>query len=227
MNRQSFTVDNVIQRARRALDGLCGLDFLMTTEPEEVGFDSHYVHRSCPSGDRYLVRALRVLRITRRDSIIDVGCGRGSAMRTMLRFPFARVDGIEISEQIAGIAARNFRKLRASRAKVFFADAARFDGYDLYNMVYFYNPFPESVMDRVVQAILQSLRRSDRELIIVYNNSRCNAEIVVQRAFAKLAVFPNRWGTGISIYSNRHGSDSRLSYNRIGSVAPKNRRRDA
>jgi cyclopropane fatty-acyl-phospholipid synthase-like methyltransferase len=52
---------------------------------------------------------LNDLNITANDSIIDIGCGKGSAMLSMLGFPFARVDGVELSQQIGSIAIRNLK----------------------------------------------------------------------------------------------------------------------
>ncbi len=198
------------RRARILLDSFRGLDFLTAVKPEEVGLDSASVRKSTPSGNRYLVKVLRGLSITAADSILDIGCGKGSAMRTMLKFPFARVDGLELSEPIAAVAARNFRKLKADRTRVFVGDASRFSGYDAYNVVYLYNPFPVSVMSRVVDALIQSIRRAERELVVIYNNAVCGDVVVGGGVFARMAVYPSEWGTGISVYSNRDDGNTRF-----------------
>jgi precorrin-6B methylase 2 len=149
--------------------------------------------------------------ISSQDSIIDIGCGKGSAMRTMLEFPFARVDGIELSEQIAAITERNFKRLNVDRSRVFICDASLFKNYDAYNIVYFYNPFSSRVMSVVIDALIQSIHRSERELVIIYKHATCHNEVVSQGVFAKIAVYPDELSTGISIYSNRGGGSSRLS----------------
>ncbi len=199
------------RRIRILLDSLRGLDFLTAVRPEEVGLDATNVRKSTPSGSSYLERVLRGLGITAQDQVLDVGCGKGSAMRTMLKFPFARIDGLELSEPIAAIARRNFRRLKADRVRVFVGDAARFSDYDAYNVVYLYNPFPASVMSRVIGALIQSLRRSERELVVIYNNAVFDDVVARDGVFARMAVYPSEWGTGICVYSNRHGGNSRLS----------------
>ena len=135
-------------------------------------------------------------------------------MRTMLKFPFARVDGIELSEYIAAIAVRNFRRLNANRSRVFVCDASLFKDYDAYNIVYLYNPFPSSVMSNVIDALIQSIHRSERELIIVYNNATCHDVVVKEGVFQSISVYPDEWGNGISIYSNRGGGKSKLAANK-------------
>ncbi len=204
-------LDLLLRKGRTLLDRLCGLDFLTTINPQDVGLNARQVNRSTPSGSRYLARVLRDLKVTADDSILDVGCGKGSAMRSMLRFPFGRIDGIELSEHIAAIAERNFEKLKAGGVRVFVADAARFAGYDDYNMVYLYNPFPASVMAHVVDALIESVSRSERELVVIYNNAKCHDLVVGRGVFVRKRVYPSEWGTGINLYSNRDGEGSRVA----------------
>ncbi len=200
----------LVRKLRLLLDRARGLDFMTTIRPEDVGLDPKCARRSTPSGNKYLANVLRDLNVTPADSVVDVGCGKGSAMRTMLRFPFARVDGIELSEHIAAIATRNFKRLNASRATVFICDAPLFSGYDAYNVVYFYNPFSADVMSQVVDALVQSVRRSNRELVVIYNNAVCHDIVISRGVFTRAGVYPSEWGTGIAVYSSRDGIDSRL-----------------
>ncbi|PDV99212.1 hypothetical protein A9Q02_22285 [Candidatus Chloroploca asiatica] len=195
-------------------DRLRGLDFLTAVRAEDAGLDPTYAFRSSPSGNKYLRRILTDLKITSKDAILDIGCGKGSAMRTMLAFPFVRVDGIELSEQLAAIATRNFKRLKAQRAHVFHGDASMFAGYDAYNIVYLYNPFPANVMQPVVQALMRSVHEAARELVIIYNNPTCHATVVAQGVFAQKGRYPDQWGNGIVLYSNRDGRESRLFANK-------------
>lgn len=215
MNLRSLTLHNL----RILIDKYRGLDFLTATESEDVGLDPNCAYRSCPSGNKYLVNVLRELNISEMDSIIDIGCGKGSAMRTMLKFPFARVHGVELSEHIATIAINNFNKLNETRCKVFINDASEFKDYDAYNIVYFYNPFPENIMKHVINNIMQSILRSERELIIIYNNPECNDVITCRGAFCMIGDYPDEWGNGIFIYSNIDDNRSRLRLSRLSSSA--------
>ena len=214
MNLKSFTPRNLVYRSRLFIDRLRRLDFMTFIEPEDVGLDPKYTYRSSPSGNKYLVNVLNDLNISAQDSILDIGCGKGSAMRKMLKFPFARIEGIEISEQIAAIATQNFKRLHANRCRIFICDASLFRDYDAYNMVYFYNPFPNSVMSNVIDSLIRSIQSLERELIIVYNNPTCHDIVIGKGVFSKIADYPDEWGNGIFIYSNRDSNNSRLFTNK-------------
>lgn len=214
MNRKSFTLANLANKCNVLMDRFRGLDFLSVIEPEEVGLDSKFVVHSSPSGDKYLKNLLTDLKIGSQDAIIDIGCGKGSAMRTMLEFPFAKVDGIELSDHIAAIARQNFKRLNAGRTTIFTGDATKFEGYDAYNLIYLYNPFPAIIMADVMKALFQSVQRSDRELVIIYNNATCNDLVVAGGIFEKMYAYPDKWDNLITIYSNRKYANSRLSLNK-------------
>lgn len=143
------------------------------------------------------------------DAIIDIGCGKGSAMRTMLKFPFSRIDGVELSGRIAAIAQVNFRRVSANRVMIYIDDASQFSDYDAYNIVYLYNPFPDSIMVKVVAAFIDSVHRAERELLIIYNNPICHDLIADQGVFSVCRVHSDEWGNDIRIYSN-HGDFGRL-----------------
>jgi 16S rRNA A1518/A1519 N6-dimethyltransferase RsmA/KsgA/DIM1 with predicted DNA glycosylase/AP lyase activity len=168
------------------------------------------VYKSSPSGNHFLEEALKDLNIVTTDAILDIGCGKGSAMRTMLKFPFARVDGLEISRHIAEIAIRNFEKLNTSRCQVCIGDAADFQGYELYNIFYIYNPFSADVLSKVMGRILRSLKKVDREIIILYANPQWHAQVVSKGVFFRLMAYPGESGYQIYVYSNRVLRQSRL-----------------
>ncbi len=182
-----------------------GLDFLNTIMPEEVGFDRSIVYRSSPSSIKSLKALLGDINISGNDSILDIGCGKGNAMRCMLDFPFSKIDGVEISEHIAGIAKRNFRKLNATGCTVFNCNASSFENYGDYNIYFLYNPFPAEVMSMVIDKIIQSIVGETRERSIIYNNpkSRCHDVIIKQGIFRKIEEYPDACGHPIYIYSNR------------------------
>lgn len=178
-----------------------GLDFSSIISSEEVGLDPRFFYRSSPSGGKYLFDILKRIDITEKDSIIDVGCGKGSAMRTMLKFSFGRVDGMEASEKIAESAVNNFKKLKEGRVKIFACDATDFDKYEECNFFYFYNPFPCQVMLRVIEKIKLASQNLDKEIFIIYNNPICH-NVIVNNGFNIISDFPDEWGNKIYLYSN-------------------------
>ncbi|MBF0126894.1 MAG: hypothetical protein HQM02_06745 [Magnetococcales bacterium] len=197
------------------IDCLKGLDFCLRVRPEAVGLDPEKVYCSSPSGNEYLYFLLQDIGITCNDRIMDIGCGKGSAMRTMLSFPFARIGGIEISGSIGETAKRNFERLKADRVEVYIGDAVRFEGYGGYNMYYLYNPFSMDTLEQVLERIRNSTSE-DQEKIIIYNNP-VFGEKVIEAGFGKLKEYPDEWGNGIWVCSNRPARLSRLGQRRSAS----------
>jgi SAM-dependent methyltransferase len=209
---ESLSLRNLHLTMTIVLEKLRGLDFSSTMEPEDAGLDPRTSYRSSPSGNRYLSDVLKHIAVTGNDSILDIGCGKGSAMRIMLKFPFARVDGVELSGRVADIAAKNFKKLNVKRARIFPGDASTFEHYDNYSMLYMYNPFPREIMVGVVGNLKRSIDKRDREVLIIYVNPECDDVIVDQGGFSRVGKFPADWGNEIYVYSNRRGTPrARLS----------------
>ena len=200
----------VLWRVARILQRLRGVDFLQEVKPEDVGLDSAIAYKSSPSGNRYLVRVLKDIGITEADAILDVGCGKGSAMNVMRRFPFRKVDGMEISSHIASIAQANFSRLRVQQCGVYNCDAETFSHYGDYNMFYFYNPFPAEIMKNVISGIIRSIPPAKNEITIIYNNPTCHDTLLDTGCFWWHGTYPDKWGHGIRVYSNYPMERSRL-----------------
>jgi len=187
---------------RLAHEFLNGVDFSGLVHPEELGLNPSLAQNSSPSGDLHLKRLLRDLPITKGDSIIDAGCGKGSAIRMMLKFPFERVDGIELSGLISSVARQNFQRLGvpANRCRIINADASRFQELDGYNYVYMFNPFSAEVMAKFLDNLARSVCRAPRQLKIIYCNPVCHDQIVAGGKFTQLGEYPGR--KKFYLYSN-------------------------
>ncbi len=119
-----------IRNFRRAFsifwDWIRGYDFTLTLQSEDMGYNPDVVHRSESFGGYWLVEFFEKMNIKSDDAIIDVGCGKGSSMRSMMGFPFSKIDGVEIFGKLVEIAKNNFRKLGDSRCHVYLGDATDF-----------------------------------------------------------------------------------------------------
>lgn len=117
--------------------------------------------------DRQLKRICR--NVSRKDSIIDVGCGKGRMLAFFSKFSFGRVDGLELDRGLCRIAKRNLNRLGVA-SRIMNIDATEFRHWDKYNYFYFYNPFPEEIMDVVLDHILMSLKKNPRTITALYAN---------------------------------------------------------
>jgi SAM-dependent methyltransferase len=140
------------------------------------------------SGGPELDRVFRSLRISTTDAALDIGCGKGGAMLTMAKYPFARIDGVEISPALVSIAQKNIGRAKIRNARVFCCDAADFKNFDEYTILYMYNPFPENVLRVVLDNISLSFVQRKRRLILIYKNPVGHG-LITQRGFCKVAEF--------------------------------------
>lgn len=194
-------------RLRMAIvaERLQGLDFTRANQQAgELGMDEREVYIPSPSGGVHLRRMLRDLLVQPGERALDIGCAKGSAMRDLLRLPFAAVDGLELSPELAAIARRNFEKLGERRTQVFCGDARHFQAYGDYAVFYLYNPFPPVVLAQVLPPLLAQTPAGE-ERVVIYNNPTGH-ELMLRHGFHMLRRYPDFWGHGIQVYSNRADS---------------------
>ena len=101
-----------VRKARILKELMQGPDFSAVIQPEQLGLDPTIYYRGSPSGNRHLRAVIADLPLSPSDAMLDIGCAKGSALACMSEFPFARVEGIEISTKLAGIYIRNFQRLK-------------------------------------------------------------------------------------------------------------------
>ncbi len=123
--------------------------------------------------------------ISRSDAALDLGCGKGGAMITMAKY-FSRVDGVEISPELAAIARKNLKRAGLAGSQIFCQDAAEFKGYDCYAALYLFNSFPAVVLSQVLSNIRESLERRPRSISLIYRNPACD-EVVTSAGFRRIA----------------------------------------
>jgi predicted RNA methylase len=106
-------------------------------------------------------------------SFLDYGSGKGRVVVVAGTFPFKKVLGVEISEQLNRIAKANVEAMRCRRAgfiEVVRYDAAQFVIPDDVNLIHFFNPFSGAHLERVIGNILVSHSANPRTIYIIYFN---------------------------------------------------------
>ena len=96
----------------RVYNRLHGLDFDALVSMKEAGHSRYQV--SSVLAQRKISNYLRG-RISDKDAIIDIGCGKGRMLYFFAQFPFRLVDGLEYSGELVAIAQNNFAILRKLR----------------------------------------------------------------------------------------------------------------
>jgi SAM-dependent methyltransferase len=158
-------------------------------EVRDVGLSEDRAHAHGNSGGPDCELVLRALPISSRDSVLDLGCGMGGAMLTMAKFPFDRIDGLELSGRLVEIANRNLRRMGLTGSHLYLMDAADFTDYDRYSFLYLYHSFPLVVLESVLAHVRASLVRRARRVLLIYRNPAFEAAVLAG-GFSRLREFP-------------------------------------
>jgi hypothetical protein len=123
----------------------------------------------------YLFRALRGMKIDRDDVFVDFGSGKGRVVyQAARRYPFRRVVGIEIAEELTQMARENIEhnrhRLKCQNVELVTSDATKFEIPDDMTYAYFLNPFQGEVFRTVLANIVASIDRNPRKVTILYVN---------------------------------------------------------
>ncbi len=160
---------------------LRGCDFSYWDTPKELDGHEDKGNKYQPSTDS-LKKVLKKLNISKDDSIIDIGCGKGKALYVMSKFPFKKVAGFDISKKLVDIAKKNMKILGVDKVEIFTADACDFNKYDDYNYFYMFNAVPEKVFKKTIDNIEKSLKRKQRDCYFIYLNPVCE-DILLKNGF--------------------------------------------
>lgn len=108
-----------------------------------------------------------------RDVLIDYGSGKGRALILAARYPFKRIVGVEYSQVLNDIAARNIdvarARLRCKDVHSVVADASSYVVADDVTIAYFNNPFHRPLFDKVLERLHASLSANPRKLRLIVN----------------------------------------------------------
>jgi SAM-dependent methyltransferase len=154
---------------------------------------------------------LKMLNVKNTDSVLDIGSGKGGAVISLSKYPFKKIDGVEIYESVCKIAERNILRTKYKNIKIYCEDARDFGGYGNYNMFYMCNPFSDSIMVDVLKRINESVVENPRDIVLIYINPLYHDVVLKSGMFVKY-IDPNIFGLDVRIYSNN--KNFRLLYNK-------------
>lgn len=115
--------------------------------------------------------ALAALPIRYEDfSFIDIGCGKGRALLIAAEYPFQRLVGIEIAQELCSIARANvaLKSDWQNRISVVNQDASTFDFPEGPLVLFLYHPFYTPVLRRLLENLERHLRRSPRPTYLLH-----------------------------------------------------------
>jgi hypothetical protein len=108
-------------------------------------------------------------------TFIDLGSGKGRTLLMASDYPFARIVGLELLDELNQSAQKNIAGYHAEQQKCFrlealSGDARNFDFPAEPIVLYLFNPFPEYVLRSVLQNLRASINTTPREVYVIYHN---------------------------------------------------------
>ena len=108
-------------------------------------------------------------------SFVDFGSGKGRVILLASEFPFRSVTGVEFSAELHDSATHNINSFSSPRQQCkevtsLCLDAAEFPVPDGPVVLFFFNPFDDIVMSRVLSNIEASLAIAPRPVVCIYHN---------------------------------------------------------
>lgn len=112
-----------------------------------------------------------------RFTFLDYGSGKGKALLLASDYPFESIVGIEFAPPLHAVAEENLRRYsnpgrRCTDVRSEWADALKFEPPARPLVCFFFNPFDDATMDAVVERLVDSVRRTPREVFLLYCNMR-------------------------------------------------------
>ena len=105
---------------------------------------------------------------------IDYGSGKGAAIIHAKNAGFEKSIGIEFAKELHEKALENIEKLNIKDVLSLYQDATEFPPPKETSVIYFFNPFDEVVMEKVIQTIISQKDNFTNEVYIIYGNPSCN-----------------------------------------------------
>lgn len=113
---------------------------------------------------------------SRRQVLLDYGCGKGRILAVASRYPFQRILGIELSRYLCGLAEENLAAMRlpklCNEVCVINGDAREYEVPSDVTAIILYNPFVGEVLGAVKDNIEASLLCSPRKLTVLHIHFR-------------------------------------------------------
>lgn len=127
----------------------------------------------------------------RECTFIDLGSGKGRTLLLASDYPFRRIVGVELLPALHQIAQENLEKYKNESQKCFAiesicADATAFPFPAEPTVLYLFNPFPESGLQRTLANLEQSLRQNPRPVYVLYHNPLLEHVLSESAAFTKV-----------------------------------------
>jgi SAM-dependent methyltransferase len=108
-------------------------------------------------------------------TFVDLGSGKGRTLLMASEYPFRKIVGVELIEELHCVAVENIGAYksatqRCTRVESVLTDARDFELPEEPLLLYLFNPLPERALLEVLQRLESSLEKTPRPVWVVYHN---------------------------------------------------------
>ena len=162
------------------MDRYYGIDTEGIVELPQLGIDKDVGSRQESTPLNHISKIMRTLEMTPNDVFIDMGSGKGRIMLAAGRYPFKGIIGVDVSDELNKICARNIQKMKSRlRCKDFVNITSNVIDYSIPDdatFVFFFNPFKLDVMNAVINRVKESVNLYHRLVTIIWYNPKYEIE---------------------------------------------------
>jgi 16S rRNA G966 N2-methylase RsmD len=140
---------------------------------EVVGNNKRFACNYVPTLPKSMHRLLRYLGndLNGATTFIDIGCGKGLTLLVASCYPVKSIIGVEFTKRLQEIAHQNIKQYRGPKCcldlNVLCMDATDFQFPAGPLVIYFFNPFHRSIMEKVLKNLLASLTMDERRATVI------------------------------------------------------------
>ena len=129
---------------------------------------------------------------------VDLGSGKGRALLVASEFPFAKIVGIELSDNLHRIAEENVKRYKsATQQCVVFdlkcMDALEYSYEDDAFVLFLFDPFGREILQNIIANLEASLRERPREAFVAYVYPQYEDLLRKSAVLHKVRVGGRRW----------------------------------
>jgi SAM-dependent methyltransferase len=124
--------------------------------------------------------------------LVDFGCGKGRVLLMASEFGFREARGVEYAHDLCDIAISNCSSYKRTTAaatnfRIVEGDACDYEINTDENCFFFFDPFGQAIMRKVLDNIRKSLEVKPRKVLIIYHNPRFPEIILKDGVFTEVS----------------------------------------
>jgi predicted RNA methylase len=125
-----------------------------------------------------------------RFAFIDIGSGKGRTLMMASDYPFRQIIGVELLAELHNVAVENIRRYKSASQRCFslhaiHGDAAEYDFPAGPLVIYLFNPLPEGGLVRMLNNLVELVRKAPRPIWVVYHNPLLRRVLEARPEFQK------------------------------------------